>query len=206
VTFWRKNGDVRVGTNMAGNTMVLTKADKEIDALNDKIANLETKVRSEKENIDILTGKSTVDTSALEKERIKREAQLAKMQRDATADELAKKLAREREVRLDAEFKALEEIAKMDSEAIKDELERNESNIRLEASMKVAEKDRELKKAKVSQQDHDRLLEDFRVSTYKAAERQIEDLKEKSRREDELKAESLPKRFWLLLTVCMSKK
>jgi hypothetical protein len=177
VTFWRKNGDVRVGTNMAGNTMVLTKADKEIDALNDKIANLETKVRSEKENIDILTGKSTVDTSALEKERIKREAQLAKMQRDATADELAKKLAREREVRLDAEFKALEEIAKMDSEAIKDELERNESNIRLEASMKVAEKDRELKKAKVSQQDHDRLLEDFRVSTYKVRKDKLKTLK-----------------------------
>lgn len=180
-------------------------SEDEFNKLQSSLQALNNGIKGAEETLKVLKGENLVTPkneekdknkqTELEKERIKREAQLAKMQRDATADELAKKLAREREIRIEAEFKALEEIAKMDSEAIKDELERNESNIRLEASMKVAEKDRELKKAKVSQQDHDRLLEDFRVSTYKAAERQIEDLKEKSRREDELKAEESAKKI-----------
>lgn len=106
-----------------------------------------------------------------------------------------KKAAEEEKKRVELRAKTIHEIAIMDAEAIKDELESDIQKTRTEAKNAIENKDYELKEAKFSAEEHEKLLTDFKTAENAKAETKIAELKQKAREKEEKKAEESAKKI-----------
>lgn len=200
----KKYGNKELEVSISGYQPKWVDATKNINLYNDKIGQLRKslhdaqtaqKALTSKLEIPINTPKVDNTLSELEKERKKREKQLEEMANNSKADEEAKKLEAARKRRIELEAKTLQEIDKLNAEAIADEKKREEEVLRTASQNRIKDKEYELKEAQFSTQKQEELLSKFKKAEAAKLNREIDDLNEKYRQEKLKKEEESAKKI-----------